>query len=674
MKHSGNSLKEYLSFPSIAAEIAKIACAKNVNRRHFSDQCFSIQFDETKRKYNRSLAILLPPRKQWLRPPLSQRKAMNPNEVKYFSIYGRIMRAYRKGTLNGTEWGRNLNIFSNSLQAMPSRLEEDNSFAFLFRLSSHTVQTRPNCTHEKIRLISEHSDLRHRIFWGLIAKCLRDSLEPFLDNGVYAFRGNGSSPKTAIYELAKYRKSHASRPLYVAECDIISLYDSIPHWAIFDSFRMLSSQRAKYIDPIVPQLIEAFLKRYSLAFGFLRGQAKKHIESDLSDVFGDNQHTHDDLSSDAHGCISGQLDTRFCQYINDIRNNSDEHIPRGLPTGSPLSPVLANLALLQADIVARKGVGTDAYYCRYADNIILAHPEKNACEYIYRNLTGALSRLTLDVHKAESQQSNTRKFISQKTKGVYEWAPRRSYPGATTWVSLLGHSIKCDGTIKISEQAIQRLIYKQNACAYSYIIKIASKIPRSTFLSGHDSAEARLDILSNNMRWYFSCHLYGRRGVWPSYKRINQFRYALNSYSLLSAYSLLTMADAERNGFKCLDRNMERLVRYVRLRLYQHYLHNRPYSPTSHNWATCNYYGAVSYRWPSVSEHIIDTCSESRSQPGESLIPIDEITPPPSEVVPEEIDQSTDEPCSSSNDYYDDYVPDYWWDDDNHAHEISRWS
>jgi hypothetical protein len=104
----------------------------------------------------------------------------------------------------------------------------------------------------------------------------------------------------------------------------------------------------------------------------------------------------------------------FNKYINNKRLIKTNNSNRGIPQGSPISGLLANIALLDFDKSLKSLLGKDkAFYQRYSDDILVVCPSSRTNAIytgIKRNL--ALAGLKLSSKKTEAFKKENGKLIN----------------------------------------------------------------------------------------------------------------------------------------------------------------------------------------------------------------------------------------------------------------------
>lgn len=239
---------------------------------------------------------------------------------------------------------------------------------------------------------------------GVVANILEEALT--LSASLYSYR-KGVSWWTAISAFAAYARMHRKnqpdvrrRGFYVIRRDIDSYTDSIPVGAtsaVWDMLRrvLLPFDDARSLSPAHWQLIESVVRPVAFV-------------------------------------TEGQL---FTQY-------------RGVPTGQPISCVLFNLYLSGLDAQLDQIPG--AFYARYCDDIVFAHPDPDVVR-------------AADVCMRETLAALGIQFNESKSRNLYLTAAGRQSPAwpearGTTAVPLLGCLISAHGTVSLSRKKRRRLL------------------------------------------------------------------------------------------------------------------------------------------------------------------------------------------------------------------------
>ena len=271
-----------------------------------------------------------------------------------------------------------------------------------YRLAPAHVRTIIAGAKERVVFAYRLTDL---LVHGVVAGALEAAIAPRLSPGLYSYR-KGASWWTAIAALAAYVRAHRTqqpdvrhRGLYVIRRDIDSYTDSIPVGPTSPLWNMLRSTLCAADGGAVPaadwQLIETVVRPQA----FVK---------------------------------EGEL---FTQY-------------RGVPTGQPISCVLFNLYLAQLDDQLHRVPG--AFYARYCDDIIFAHPDPSTVRAADTQIDAALAPLSLQVSEAKRHDL----YVTAAGRPSAEWPEAKG----TAMIPFLGCLISAQGTVSLNRDKRRRLL------------------------------------------------------------------------------------------------------------------------------------------------------------------------------------------------------------------------
>ncbi len=121
---------------------------------------------------------------------------------------------------------------------------------------------------------------------------------------------------------------------------------------------------------------------------------------------------------------------------------------RGVPTGQPISCVIFNLYLSEVDLALSKIPG--AYYARYCDDILFAHPDANVAWEAGAFLNESLNELGLRFNTDKGKTL----FLNPAARGSEDWSEAI---GASS-VEYVGLQISSSGTISLSRKKVRNLL------------------------------------------------------------------------------------------------------------------------------------------------------------------------------------------------------------------------
>ncbi len=368
-------------------------------------------------------ANYLPPRRQWIRPARADRAGLNHDAVVRKGIWKTIATHLRGGTLDSTLWGQ-------QLLSLHAEIQE------AFNAPENTVFTPPDvllikkAETGKYRIMAPCANIKERIISGILARYFEDLIESVLDDSCYSFRMNGQTLHDAILNLQTYSQNNTDKMLYVAECDLRGFFDSLCHDVAIDAVKYLASIRHITIDPGAMVLLNSLLRSYSFP-GYALPKALEKLKDNTTGCI-------DWLSPQERNKIYGKI--------------ADTAI--GIPQGNPISPVLANAALTFADKQVKSVLGTEGFYARYCDDIILLHPDRKICDSGLKAYYHAITKLRLPAHPAEIVVKYSKSHYNKKSRKPYPWGDDKSMEKAMPWIQFVGYQLHRDGIIRIRKQSI----------------------------------------------------------------------------------------------------------------------------------------------------------------------------------------------------------------------------
>ena len=207
---------------------------------------------------------------------------------------------------------------------------------------------------DKMRWLQKLS-LADRFFHELLAAVLSKRIEPILSDSVCSYR-KGRGRKTVLDDmrvfLANYRARVPvvkERRLFALRLDVSSYTDSIPVGNQSELWKVLQSSG----ENLSPALIQNF---------------KRAVRPTIL--------PHDDFGE-------------YCQFV-------------GIPTGSPLTPVIANLYLTPLDHYL--STFPNSFYRRYGDDMVFVTSDEKCFDDVSSEINVRLAKLSLTV-KAEKVKS-----------------------------------------------------------------------------------------------------------------------------------------------------------------------------------------------------------------------------------------------------------------------------
>lgn len=243
------------------------------------------------------------------------------------------------------------------------------------------------------------------IVHGVVAGVIEEALAPALSASLHSYR-KGASWLGAVSAFARYARAHRDRlpdprqrGIHVIRRDIDSYTDSIPvHpaspvWTMLRETLAVSNGDAS-LSPSDWRLVEAIVR------------PEAFVEE-------------------------GRLFTRYL----------------GVPTGQPISCVLFNLYLSRLDheLAAMPG----AFYARYCDDLVFAHPDHETVKLADARIRATLSDLHLGLNEGKSLTH----FLNAAGRPSVSWREAKG----TSVMPLLGCLVTAQGTVSLDREKKRRL-------------------------------------------------------------------------------------------------------------------------------------------------------------------------------------------------------------------------
>jgi reverse transcriptase-like protein len=235
------------------------------------------------------------------------------------------------------------------------------------------------------------------IVHGVVADIVGEATAPALSARVFSYRP-GTSWAQPVAEFAAWvRAVRRAQPdprrrgVYVLRGDVDSYTDSIPLTAASPLWPMLDAHLGRPLHPLVGDVVRTVIRM-----------------------------------------PGGGLACRV----------------RGLPMGQPIAPVLANLYLGRLDAALAAVPG--AFYARYGDDFLFAHPRAEVARAAARHVDVVLGGLAMTVN-------------ARKRQTLYLTPPGRpstAWPAATgaPEVHFLGTRIRADGTVGLDRAKVRAVL------------------------------------------------------------------------------------------------------------------------------------------------------------------------------------------------------------------------
>jgi hypothetical protein len=248
--------------------------------------------------------------------------------------------------------------------------------------------------------------LSDAIVHGVLADILSETMESRLSRRVFSYR-KGVSRWNAVAEFAAYLRAHRNshpdprtRGIYVLRRDVAAYADSIPMSAMSPVWEMVR----EHLEAPENQRVEA--AHWSL------------IERAVRPEFFNQGHR-------GHAALLS-----------------------GVATGQPIACVLFNLYLRDLDEALQSVPG--AYYARYSDDILFAHPDAGVARDAIETMLQVLRRLGLNFKASKVGDY----FLTRPGRPSSDWPDARS----TSAIAFLGTRISADGEVSLKPEKVRDLM------------------------------------------------------------------------------------------------------------------------------------------------------------------------------------------------------------------------
>lgn len=420
------TFESYFTYERIVTAIARkrIAASRKTRRDIF----FRTASDSSATRKLPELYGLMPPRQHWPRPPKLQRDHGDPSQAHIKSL-ARYASRVSLDPATRFQWAIELRGFVNAIRHRALNWADGEPYTSI-RLKIKPKKGRE--FRERCRVLSVFS-LEDSIISSCFAAYLRDTINPHLEAEALAFRApiDGRLPvhHDAVPLIEEFRKRSKSSPIWVAECDIKGFYDSIAHASVIAELNRLGQQHNIKFDTRFNAFVRSFLSCNSYTSHTL-----PLAKSILMERFGvEKPNLHDPIVELA------EIDV----------HSGGEH---GIPQGSALSCVLANVILDRADKDVKSDLNGAGLYIRYCDDIIILTTSAKLCNKALQTYLRVLRELKLPYHRPVNIPKYGRAFWKSKSKNPYEW--RNGSGDASPWLGYVGYQIRRDGEIRARKDSI----------------------------------------------------------------------------------------------------------------------------------------------------------------------------------------------------------------------------
>ena len=395
----------------------------------------------------------------------------------------------------------------------------------------------------KYRVLAPYS-LRDSIADSVFAAYLRQLVDARLDEHCYAFRlpRGVTGPRThhdAVSDLRAFAASHRNSRLWVAECDIRGFFDSVSHAV---TRRELDGLLAEAGPPDTRLL--SFLESFLAGYDYREARARSREQLQRKNI----------LEPDIYDPTKALSEARL-----PVRRGSRI----GIPQGSALSGVLANVVLTRADraLQASLAAHQSTFYARYVDDIIVVSTNRRIARKAINAYRRGLRGLELPDHRPEAidveSVTTTRSYWKAKSKKPYRWS-FHGRPGVE-WIGFLGYQLTRDGTLRVRRSSIGKELAKQRRVVDD-IIRTIDKKRLDALKDGCTHTIPRL----RRIRYAAMMHLISIGVGYPSQSLVWP---APNGVCWASGFRLLRQGKRDLSLLRTLDRGRGSVLRVLTARL-----------------------------------------------------------------------------------------------------------
>jgi len=405
-------------------------------------------FPASTRYPQNALPLIYPPRTDWHEVRPKRRRAMDSADVWARALEFRMLLAIQRDEPH--PWGRNLR---NEIESVRECALERGVFSFAApRVRAVADEFDP----KKARIISTFG-FRDRVILSLVSQYLSSLVDPFLHESSIAFRRDPSrNAPAALKELQEVNLARGRRPLFVAECDIRSFFDTLHHDVIEDSIRIMSERMADAgvgIDPRILELVSAYQGCYSFPKSVLPSLPISWKKWPLKAL------------------------REF--YLSPLKE------PLGIPQGGALSNIIVNIVLDRADRALedyRRASGRSFGYWRYCDDSLIVSPERETCAKAYEVYSEALHLMGLPIHEPAALLpyvgDDKDVFWKAKTRPTYAWGADIQ-AGEFPSIGFLGFRFCYDGYARLRPDTVRKVHYKMDKLARRLRVLAGNRIRKN---------------------------------------------------------------------------------------------------------------------------------------------------------------------------------------------------
>lgn len=390
------------------------------------------------------LFTIMPPRDRWIRPRKKDRSAAGEKKSTRAILKNSILLTIRKDRKSSGQlpYLQNLDRFIEEIRATI----KDNA-----ELSFRSMKITPKKKGKKggiivMRPICSFSDLKEKVLISLASSYLSEAAEPILHEEILSYRPprfyHGSEKKVltsrenAVDSIDLYRSMTGKRKIYVAECDIKKYFDSINHDVV-----------RKCFDDLACRLTGT---------GFTYGPVRRILDAYLNSFsfFGNVSEKNNELKEGERYDIPSPEDFVKAGCYKDIDEFNSCKFKIGIPQGGALSGIISNVIMNAIDRgTVLKEEDHERFFCRYGDDILLMHTDKDRCKKLIEAYSEGLKNAHflchdfIDISTYKNGDKTLCALWEQKSKKPFLWG--RGEEDSAEWIGFLGYELRYSGEIRI---------------------------------------------------------------------------------------------------------------------------------------------------------------------------------------------------------------------------------
>lgn len=395
---------------------------------------------------------LMPPRRHWPRSEKEARltKSSDAASAQAFALSQYVLAMLAKPGAT-YDWLKELRKFIAEVQQRGRNWQDGDACA---PVRVVVCPKKGRNFRDKCRTLTIYK-LQDNVLASCFAAYLRDQIDAHLHDHALAFRsakeGAVATHHDAIPLIQSYRGSFRhNQKLWVAECDIEGFFDAVAHQTVIDELSRFAENNAIVFDARFWAFLRSFLACYSYT-NYTEPRARNYLAS--------------------LGVLEPKIpDPRGSLAKRGIVSAGNH----GIPQGSAMSCILANIVLASADVVVESALtpqnskAAGGLYLRFCDDIVIVHTSKDACGKALAAYTECLDQLKLPYYKPVPTGLYGKAFWSSKSKSPYLWGGDGDC--SSPWLAFVGYQIRRDGRIRVRRDSIAKEVKKQRK-ALSQVFK-----------------------------------------------------------------------------------------------------------------------------------------------------------------------------------------------------------